>query len=77
MADCQEIRLFLLLRFPLGDDQRIVAIPMAFLFVLLALLLVITACVHVAQRRSGRSSMLLSLGSVSTRWLTDHRSEQQ
>jgi hypothetical protein len=47
------------------------------LFTLLALLLV-TAAVHAAHgRRNGRSSMLLSLGSVSTRWLITHRGDEQ
>jgi hypothetical protein len=47
------------------------------LFALLAVLFV-TAAVHMAHgRRNGRSSILLSLGAVSTRWLTTHRGEQQ
>jgi hypothetical protein len=50
---------------------------LVWLFILLALLCV-TAAAHVAYgRRSERSSTLLSLGAVSTRWLISHRGEQQ
>ena len=46
------------------------------LFTLLAILC-LTAAVHtVYARRNGRSSPLLSLGAVSTRWLITHRGEQ-
>jgi uncharacterized membrane protein len=52
---------------------------MFLLAALLAVLLVVLAGVHVANsRRHGRTSfLLLSLGSVSTSWLTTHRGEQQ
>jgi hypothetical protein len=50
---------------------------MTFLLTLLALLVVTAAMQMAHMRRNGRSSMLLSLGAVSPRWLTEHRGEQQ
>jgi hypothetical protein len=51
---------------------------MTLLCTLLALLVVMAAVQVAHTRRNGRASMLLlSLGAVSTRWLTEHRGEQQ
>jgi hypothetical protein len=47
------------------------------LFMLLAVLFVTAAMQMAHTRRHARSSMLLSLGAVSPRWLTEHRGDQQ